>query len=100
MAMREHADSVRCLENYIAGNFVSSTSKFDNISPVDVAVKATHHALTGNWGQMPLADRAALLLSGAASSLNQKTKSKLLGENAQTFFNFNLEYAEKTRNAS
>lgn len=70
-----HAGGV--LKNYVAGEFVDTDLRFDNINPVDgslinqvaeadaalvdQAVKAAREALEGPWGKMPLAERCALL---------------------------------------
>lgn len=68
---------VKILGNYVAGEFVSCSSQFDNINPVDgslvarvaeadqslvnQAVRAARDALSGEWGRMPMAERCALL---------------------------------------
>lgn len=65
------------IRNYVAGEFVSSKSRFDDINPVDGSVVAVVHeadeatvdqavaaaraALSGPWGELTAADRAALL---------------------------------------
>ena len=65
------------IKNYVAGQFVTSTSKFDDINPVDGsltgrvheadqatvdwAVRAARAALHGPWGSMSAAERGVLL---------------------------------------
>ena len=65
------------IKNYIAGEFVTSTSRFDDVNPVDgslvgvvheadraivdQAVQAAREALHGPWGSFSAAERAALL---------------------------------------
>ncbi len=65
------------IRNYIAGEFVTSTSRFDDVNPVDgslvgvvheadraivdQAVQAAREALHGPWGSFSAAERAALL---------------------------------------
>ena len=65
------------LKNYIAGKFIEGDRHFDNVNPVDgtlvatvaeadkamvdQAVRAARQALHGEWGQMSLDDRRAIL---------------------------------------
>ncbi len=65
------------IKNYIAGEFVTSTSRFDDVNPVDgslvgvvheadraivdQAVQAAREALNGSWSSFSAAERAALL---------------------------------------
>ena len=65
------------IKNYIAGQFVAATSRFDDINPVDgslvglvheadratvdQAVQAARDALHGPWGSLSTAERGALL---------------------------------------
>jgi aminomuconate-semialdehyde/2-hydroxymuconate-6-semialdehyde dehydrogenase len=65
------------IKNYVAGQFVASSSRFDDINPVDgslvamvheadraivdQAVAAAREALHGPWAALSVADRAALL---------------------------------------
>ena len=65
------------IKNYVAGEFVASESRFEDINPadgshvatvheagaalVDAAVSAARAALAGPWGSMPAAERSAML---------------------------------------
>jgi len=65
------------IKNYVAGRFVASNSRFDDINPVDgslagvvheadestvdLAVRAAREALHGPWGSLSVAERGALL---------------------------------------
>ncbi|MDH3350746.1 MAG: 2-hydroxymuconic semialdehyde dehydrogenase [Gammaproteobacteria bacterium] len=65
------------IKNYVAGRFVASTSRFDDINPVDgslagivheadkstvdLAVQAAREALRGPWGSLSAAERGAML---------------------------------------
>jgi aminomuconate-semialdehyde/2-hydroxymuconate-6-semialdehyde dehydrogenase len=67
----------RDIKNYVAGKFVASKTRFEDINPVDGsliarvheadratvdrAVKAAREALSGAWGALPLAERGNLL---------------------------------------
>jgi aminocarboxymuconate-semialdehyde decarboxylase len=65
-----------------------------------VAVMGPDHVMLGSDYPYPLGELEIGKLIRNMTTLDDTIKSGLLGGNAETFFHFNLEYIEKTRNAS
>jgi aminomuconate-semialdehyde/2-hydroxymuconate-6-semialdehyde dehydrogenase len=77
VALPDREFSVKLLQNYIDGRFVSGPSEFADVNPadgsivaqvaeadramVDEAVAAANRALAGEWGCLPVPKRAAML---------------------------------------
>lgn len=98
---RETAATVGEVKHFINGEYVASSSgdTFDNISPVtgeliarvhrggraevDAAVRAARSAMQGEWGNMPLPERCALLHK-VADGINARFDEFLEAECADT----------------
>ena len=71
------ANAIRTLDNYVGGQFIGDSRRFEKRSPVhggvnalvaeanativDRAVQAARQAVSGAWGQLPIAERTRLL---------------------------------------
>ncbi len=95
----ERGISLKLLQNYINGRFVSGAREFADVNPadgsviaqvceadramVDEAVAAARRALAGEWGCLPLAKRAAML-HRIADGIEARFQDFLLAEVADT----------------
>lgn len=90
---------VKSIQNYIAGKFVAGKREFDDVNPadgkviarvgeadgelVDRAVQAARTALRGEWGKLPVRERAARL-GKVADTLESRFEEFLAAEVADT----------------
>ncbi len=97
--MPRGSSSVKAIQNYVDGKFVSGKSRFPNLNPadgtviaeveeadkgqVDAAVQAGRHALRGEWGKLSVRERA-LRLQGIAAGIEKRFDCFVAAEVADT----------------